>query len=194
MRQLIGVGTPRALQRRLVAVMAALLALMRDLWGHRTAHRCLEPHRSLLKRRAVVTPAVLHFGVREMALPRAARALVGSDHKQYFIAVLDPSSIESSDVPPAYTSEPECGGRGWFPSRRCAPACCVPCGHAHSSGNELIAEIFLRAIDVRGIDSARGAVSSYTHLNSFFAMLISLGYPNALLMNIVPSNSTVEFT
>jgi len=43
MRQLIGVGTPRALQGRLVAVMAALLALMRDLWGHRTPHWCLEP-------------------------------------------------------------------------------------------------------------------------------------------------------
>jgi len=67
MRQLIGVGTPRALQGRLVAVMAALLALMRDLWGHRTPHRCLEPHRSLPKRRAVVTSAFLNFRVREMA-------------------------------------------------------------------------------------------------------------------------------
>jgi len=67
MRQLIGVGTPRALQGRLVAVMAALLALMRDLWGHRTPHRCLEPHHSLPKRRAVVTSAFLNFRVREMA-------------------------------------------------------------------------------------------------------------------------------
>jgi transposase len=33
MRQLIGVGTPRGLQGRLVAVLATLLALARSLWG-----------------------------------------------------------------------------------------------------------------------------------------------------------------
>jgi hypothetical protein len=32
LRQLIGVGTPRGLQGRLIAVLATLLALSRDLW------------------------------------------------------------------------------------------------------------------------------------------------------------------
>ena len=67
MRHLIGVGTPRGLQGRLVAVMATLLALTRDLWDRRTPHRCPDPHRSLLKRQEVVASAVVHFGVREMA-------------------------------------------------------------------------------------------------------------------------------
>ena len=37
MRQLIGVGTPRGLQGRLGAVLAALLALIRALWQPVTA-------------------------------------------------------------------------------------------------------------------------------------------------------------
>lgn len=53
MRQLIGVGTPRGLQGRLVAVMATLLALTRELWDRLTSHRCPEPHRSLLKRQRI---------------------------------------------------------------------------------------------------------------------------------------------
>jgi len=41
MRQLIGVGTPRGLQGRLSAVIAALLALIRSLWAFVTRHRSL---------------------------------------------------------------------------------------------------------------------------------------------------------
>jgi Transposase DDE domain len=41
LRQLIGVGTPRGLQGRLIAVLATLLALSRDLWKRVTAHRDL---------------------------------------------------------------------------------------------------------------------------------------------------------
>src|SRR5262252_3587310 len=39
MRQLIGVGTPRGLQGRLVAVLAGLLTLIRTLWEALTCHR-----------------------------------------------------------------------------------------------------------------------------------------------------------
>ena len=67
MRQLLGVGTPRGLQGRLVAVMATLLALTRELWDHRTPHRCLEPRPSLLKRQEVVASAGAHVAAREMA-------------------------------------------------------------------------------------------------------------------------------
>ena len=38
MRQLIGVGTPRGLQGRLVVVLASLLALIRTLWEAVTCH------------------------------------------------------------------------------------------------------------------------------------------------------------
>ena len=44
LRQLIGVGTPRGLQGRLIAVLATLLALSRDLW------KCVTPHRDLGRR------------------------------------------------------------------------------------------------------------------------------------------------
>jgi transposase len=67
MRQLIGVGTPRGLQGRLVAVMATLLALMRELSDNRTPHRCFEPRPSLLKCQELVASAVVRFAVREMA-------------------------------------------------------------------------------------------------------------------------------
>jgi len=67
MRQLIGVGTPRGLQGRLVAVMATLLALTRELSDHRTPHRCLEPRPSLLKCQELVASAVVRFAVRGMA-------------------------------------------------------------------------------------------------------------------------------
>jgi transposase len=41
LRQLIGVGTPRGVQGRLIAVLATLLALSRDLWKRVTPHRDL---------------------------------------------------------------------------------------------------------------------------------------------------------
>jgi integrase-like protein/DDE family transposase len=58
MRQLIGVGTPRGLQGRLIAAMATLLALTRALWERVTPHRCLERHISPLERHAIVESAV----------------------------------------------------------------------------------------------------------------------------------------
>src|SRR5678815_5756338 len=39
MRQLIGVGTPRGLQGRLLVVVATLSALIRPLWSCVTGHR-----------------------------------------------------------------------------------------------------------------------------------------------------------
>ena len=67
MRQLIGVGTPRGLQGRLLAVVAILWALIRALRGAvtshgRSAHRVFRwSVRSLMKSAAVLT------AVREMA-------------------------------------------------------------------------------------------------------------------------------
>jgi transposase len=66
MRQLIGVGTPRGLQGRLIAVMATLLALARGLWERVTLHRCLGRHISPLERHAIVESPVVHIGGREM--------------------------------------------------------------------------------------------------------------------------------
>jgi hypothetical protein len=53
MRQLIGVGTPRALQGRLIAIITALLALIGSLSYPVTTHRRWSSHftdRSLLDR------------------------------------------------------------------------------------------------------------------------------------------------
>ena len=66
MRQLIGVGTPRGLQGRLSAVVAALLALIRSLLPLATRHERLVRHVSLITRRSIPRPAVLHGGVREL--------------------------------------------------------------------------------------------------------------------------------
>ena len=66
MRQLIGVGTPRGLQGRLIAAMAALLALTRKLWERITRYRRLIRHLSSLERHAIAESAVVPIGVREM--------------------------------------------------------------------------------------------------------------------------------
>ena len=66
MRQLIGVGTPRGLQGRLIAIIVALLTLTRELWGRATRNRPLLRHSSPLERRAIAESAVVHIGVREM--------------------------------------------------------------------------------------------------------------------------------
>ena len=66
MRQLIGVGTPRGLHGRLIAIMATLLALTRALSERVTPHRCLGRHISPLTRHAIVESPVGHIGAREM--------------------------------------------------------------------------------------------------------------------------------
>ena len=43
MRQFIGVGTPRGLQGRLIAILGALLTLLREWWPPVTRHRSLLP-------------------------------------------------------------------------------------------------------------------------------------------------------
>lgn len=69
MRQLIDVGTPRDLQWRLGAVLAALPALILSLreiagrYGRRVRHV------SLLKRRSIARPGGVHIGVRETNAP-----------------------------------------------------------------------------------------------------------------------------
>jgi transposase len=66
MRQLIGVGTPRGLQGRLSAVVAALLALIRSLLPLVTSHGRLVRYVSRLTRRSIARPAVLHVRVRQL--------------------------------------------------------------------------------------------------------------------------------
>jgi pheromone shutdown protein TraB len=66
MRQLIGVGTPRGLQGRLSAVVAALLALIQSLLPLVTNHGWFVSYVSRLSRRSITRPAVLHVGVREL--------------------------------------------------------------------------------------------------------------------------------
>ena len=58
MRQVIGVGTPRGLQGRLVAVLATLLTLIRMLWEARTDHRSAVRLLSRLERVSVATHPV----------------------------------------------------------------------------------------------------------------------------------------
>ena len=58
MRQLIGVGTPRGLQGRLVAVLGALLTLIRVLWEPVTRHERARTTR--FTARASLDRATLH--------------------------------------------------------------------------------------------------------------------------------------
>jgi hypothetical protein len=67
MRQVIGVGTPRGLQGRLVAVVATLLALIRPLWCWTTGHRRRQEHDSLIARPAIPKSVAMHIRVRKMA-------------------------------------------------------------------------------------------------------------------------------
>ena len=66
LRQLIGVGTPRGLQGRLIAVLATLLALSRDLWKRVTPHRDLGRRISPLEAPRDRGIPVVHIGAREM--------------------------------------------------------------------------------------------------------------------------------
>jgi transposase len=67
MRQLIGVGTPRGLQGRLIAVTTTLLAVTGLLWALVTGHRRLPQHVSCATRRSTAKSAIAHIGTREMA-------------------------------------------------------------------------------------------------------------------------------
>lgn len=67
MRQLIGVGTPRGLQGRVVAALAGLLTLMRMLWEARRYHRSPNQLVSRLERLSTVTNRVAHFALWEPA-------------------------------------------------------------------------------------------------------------------------------
>lgn len=66
MRQMIGVGTPRGLQGRLSAVLAALLMLIRPLRETVTRHRSPARLFSRLKRLSIARSAIAHIGVRDM--------------------------------------------------------------------------------------------------------------------------------
>ena len=66
MRQLIGFGTPRGLQGRLSALVAALLVLIGSLTALATRHRRLIRRISPLRRRAIARPGDMHISVRDM--------------------------------------------------------------------------------------------------------------------------------
>jgi transposase len=67
MRQLIGVGTPRGLQGRLVAVLAGLLTLIRTLRMAITRHRSPVRILSRYERLLIASTPVAHIGVRKVA-------------------------------------------------------------------------------------------------------------------------------
>jgi hypothetical protein len=50
MRQLIGVGTPRGLQGRVIAILGALLTLIRSCWQPVTCHRPMQTLFSMRER------------------------------------------------------------------------------------------------------------------------------------------------
>jgi transposase len=66
MRRLIGVGTPRGLQGRLIALVATLIELLRPLWDRVTAHGRPPQHVSPIEHRTITRSEVVHIGVREM--------------------------------------------------------------------------------------------------------------------------------
>jgi transposase len=67
MRQLIGVGTPRGLQGRLIAVVATLWLLTQALGKAVTRHGCPAPPVSRRRRCSIAKPGFAHSIVREMA-------------------------------------------------------------------------------------------------------------------------------
>jgi hypothetical protein len=77
MRQLIGVGTPRGLQGRFAAVLAALLTLIQTFWKAITRHQSAERLFSRLEPLSIATNPVDEIGVREPLSPRAARGWRG---------------------------------------------------------------------------------------------------------------------
>ena len=72
MRQLIGVGTPRGLQDRVVAAMAILRALINLLWALVTDHRRLVQRVSYAMRGSTATSAVARAGGAKWLSPRTA--------------------------------------------------------------------------------------------------------------------------
>ena len=66
MRQLIGVGTPRGLQGRLVAGLAGLLTLIRTLRAAVTCHRSPVPALFTTQRLSIAGNAVGQIGLREL--------------------------------------------------------------------------------------------------------------------------------
>jgi hypothetical protein len=66
LRQLIGVGTPRGLQGRLIAVLATRLALRRDPWKRVTPHRDLGRRISPLEAPRDRGIPVVQIAAREM--------------------------------------------------------------------------------------------------------------------------------
>ncbi len=77
MRQLIGVGTPRGLQDRVVAAMAIRRALINLLWALVTDHRRLVQRVSYAMRGSTATSAVARAGGAKWLSPRTARAKGG---------------------------------------------------------------------------------------------------------------------
>lgn len=71
MRKLIGVGTPRGLQGRLIAIMTALMALVRAVRELLTVREWSVRRVSPTERRDSPESAVVPIGVREMAFTTA---------------------------------------------------------------------------------------------------------------------------
>jgi transposase len=67
MRQLIGVGTPRGLQGRLIAVITAFWTLIGSLWDLVRGHRRPVPRVSAVERRWIAKTLVVDINVRESA-------------------------------------------------------------------------------------------------------------------------------
>lgn len=67
MRQPIGVGTPRGLQGRVVAVFGALLTLIRALWQPVTRHKPPQRFRSTPGRVSIVRHGMADIRAREVA-------------------------------------------------------------------------------------------------------------------------------
>jgi hypothetical protein len=67
MRQLIGVGTPRGLQGRLVAAVAALVVLVRALWEPMRRPERLARPTSPRARRSPAINLIVPGGLSEMA-------------------------------------------------------------------------------------------------------------------------------
>jgi transposase len=68
LRQLIGVGTPRGLQGRLIAALTMLLALIRPLCDRLSRHERPARPVSPIRRRAIANAVDLHHRVRRMAV------------------------------------------------------------------------------------------------------------------------------
>jgi transposase len=74
MRQLIGVGTPRGLQGRLTATMAALLALVGALWSLLAGHGRSVRRPSSMARDDIANSTVVYITVRKLAFTTGCQA------------------------------------------------------------------------------------------------------------------------